>query len=153
MPTGIPATALQLRSLVRADQMVELFLETVEVPEPGSGEVLVRVEAAPINPSDLGLLLAGADVSAAVASGPARRAGRTGALADGPVGAAVASGPADRPVVTAPLPDAAMRAVRARVGAPLPVGNEGAGTVVAAGSSAAARALLGKMVAVAGSAM
>src|ERR1700734_1464218 len=69
MPTGIPATALQLRSLVRADQMVELFLETVEVPEPGSGEVVVRVEAAPINPSDLGLLLAGADVSAAVAGG------------------------------------------------------------------------------------
>jgi NADPH:quinone reductase len=130
MPTGIPATALQLRSLVRADQMVELFLETVEVPEPGPGQVVVRVEAAPINPSDLGLLLAGADVSAAVASGPA-----------------------DRPVVTAPLPDAAMRAVRARVGAPLPVGNEGAGTVVAAGSSAAARALLGKTVAVAGGAM
>ena len=130
MPTGIPATALQLRSLVRADQMVELFLETVEVPEPGPGEVVVRVEAAPINPSDLGLLLAGADVSAAVASGPA-----------------------DRPVVTAPLPDAAMRAVRARVGVPLPVGNEGAGTVVAAGSSAAARALLGKTVAVAGGAM
>src|SRR5271166_1166033 len=114
MATQTPAEALQLRSLVTADQTVQLFLEAVDVPAPGPGEVLVRVEAAPINPSDLGLLLAGADVSAAISSGPP-----------------------DRPVVTAPLPDAAMRAMRARVGIPMPVGNEGAGTVVAAGSSAA----------------
>jgi NADPH:quinone reductase len=130
MPAEIPATAWQLRSLVRADQTVELFLEAVEVPEPGPGDVVVRVEAAPINPSDLGLLLAGADVTAAVSTGPA-----------------------DRPVVTVPLPDAAMRALKKRVGVPMPVGNEGAGTVVAAGSSAAAQALLGKSVAVAGGAM
>ena len=130
MTTEISATALQLRSLVTADQTVQLFLETVEVPAPGPGEVLVRVEAAPINPSDLGLLLAGADASAAVSSGPP-----------------------DRPVVTAPLPDAAMRAMRARVGIAMPVGNEGAGTVVAAGSSAAASALVGKTVAMAGGAM
>src|SRR5580658_2029909 len=130
MPAEIPATALQLRSLVRADQTLELFLDTVEVPEPGPGEVVVRVEASPINPSDLGLLLAGADVTAAVVGGSA-----------------------DRPVVTAPLPDAAMRAVAGRVGIPMPVGNEGAGTVVAAGASAAAAALLGKTVAAAGGAM
>lgn len=130
MSTEVPATALQLRSLVKADQTVELFLATVEVPEPGAGEVLLRIEASPINPSDLGLLLAGADVSAAIWSG---------------------SG--DRPVVTAPLPEAAMRAMTGRVGIPMPVGNEGAGTVVAAGSSAAAQALLGKTVAVAGGAM
>jgi NADPH:quinone reductase len=130
MPTAIPAKALQLRSLVKADQTVDLFLETVDVPEPGPGEILVRIEAAPINPSDLGLLLAGADVTAAVSSGPA-----------------------DRPVITAPLPDAAMRAMKGRIGEPMPVGNEGAGTVVAAGSSAAAQALLGKVVAVAGGAM
>jgi len=130
MPTQVPATALQLLSLVKADQTVELFLDTAEVPEPGPGEVVVRVEASPINPSDLGLLLAGADVTAAVSGGPA-----------------------DRPVVTAPLPDAAMRAMKARVGVPMPVGNEGAGTVVAAGSSAAAGALLGKTVAMAGGGM
>ena len=130
MATGIPATALQLRSLVTAEQTVQLSLDTVEVPAPGPGEVLVRVEAAPINPSDLGLLLAGADVLAAGSTGPA-----------------------DRPVVTAPLPAAAMRAAQARVGIPMPVGNEGAGTVVAAGSSAAAAALLGKKVAMAGGAM
>jgi NADPH:quinone reductase len=130
MPAEIPATTLQLRSLVTADQTVELFLEEAELPEPGPGDVVVRVEAAPINPSDLGLLLAGADVTAAVSSGPA-----------------------DRPVVTMPIPDAAMRAMKARVGVPMPVGNEGAGTVVAAGSSAAAQALLGKPVGVAGGAM
>lgn len=130
MSTQTPAAALQLRSLVTADQTVELFLDTVEVPEPGPGEVLVRVEATPINPSDIGLLLAGADVSAAVWSGSA-----------------------DRPVVTAPLPAAAMRAAKGRIGIAMPVGNEGAGTVVAAGSSAAAGALLGKTVAVAGGAM
>ena len=130
MPAETPATALQLRSLVKADQTLELFLDAVEIPEPGPGDVVVRVEATPINPSDLGLLLAGADVTAAVSSGPA-----------------------DRPVVTAPIPDAAMRALKARVGVPMPVGNEGAGTVVAAGSSAAAQALLGKSVGVAGGAM
>jgi NADPH:quinone reductase-like Zn-dependent oxidoreductase len=130
MPADLPASSLRLRSLVTPDQTVELSLETVEVPEPGPTQVLVRVEATPINPSDLGLLLAGADVSAATASGPA-----------------------DRPVVTAPLPDAAMRAMAARVGIPMPVGNEGAGTVVAAGSSPAAQKLLGKTVAAAGGAM
>jgi NADPH2:quinone reductase len=130
MSTPVPASALQLRSLVKPDQTVELFLETVEVPEPGPNEVLVRVEATPINPSDLGLLLAGGDFTAAQASGTA-----------------------DRPVVTLPLPEAAMRAMRARVGEPMAVGNEGAGTVVAAGSSAAAQALLGKLVAAAGGAM
>jgi NADPH:quinone reductase-like Zn-dependent oxidoreductase len=130
MSADLPASSLRLRSLVTPDQTVELSLETVEVPEPGPTQVLVRVEATPINPSDLGMLLAGADVSAATASGPA-----------------------DRPVVTAPLPDAAMRAMAARVGIPMAVGNEGAGTVVAAGSSPAAQALLGKTVAAAGGAM
>jgi len=130
MPPSVPATAIQLQSLVRSDETVQLSLETVEVPDPGPTEVLVRVEATPINPSDLGLLLAGADVAAAVVSGPP-----------------------DWPVVTAPLPAAAMRAMAGRVGVPMPVGNEGAGTVVAAGSSPAAQALLGKTVAAAGGAM
>ena len=67
MATEIPATALQLRSLVTADGTVRLSLDMVAVPEPGPDEVLVRVEAAPINPSDLGMLLAGADVRLIVA--------------------------------------------------------------------------------------
>ena len=130
MSIEVPGTALQLRSLVRTDQVLELFLDTVEVPAPGPDEVVIRVEASPINPSDLGVLLAGADMSAAVMAGTS-----------------------DRPVVTAPLPDAAMRAMAGRVGTPMSVGNEGAGTVVAAGPSAPAQALLGRTVAVAGGGM
>src|ERR1022692_211848 len=120
MPTQIPATALQLRSLVKADQSVELFLAAVEVPAPGPGEVVVRVEAAPINPSDLGLLLAGADVEAASFSGSA-----------------------ERPLVRIPLEERAMRSLAGRVGKSLSVGNEGAGVVIAAGADASAQALLG----------
>jgi NADPH:quinone reductase len=130
MSAEIPAEALQLRSLVRADQTLELFLDMVPVSAPRPDEVLIRVEAAPLNPSDMGLLFAGADMAAAVASGSAQR-----------------------PVVTAPIPDAAMRSLAGRVGTPMPVGNEGAGTVVAAGESAAAQALLGKVVAAAGGGM
>jgi NADPH:quinone reductase len=130
MSAGIPAQGLQLRSLVRADGTLELSLQPVDVPAPGPDEVLVRVEAAPLNPSDLGLLLAGADVTAAVAGGSP-----------------------DRPVITAPVPESAMRAVAARVGTPMPVGNEGAGTVVAAGDSPAAQALAGKTVAMIGGGM
>ena len=130
MSEHFPRTALQLCSMVRADRTVELSLNEVEIPAPGANDVIIRVEAAPINPSDLGLLLAGADITALAMTGTA-----------------------GRPVVTAPLPDAAMRAARARVGQPMPVGNEGAGTVVAAGSSPAASALLGKTVAAAGGGM
>ena len=128
--THTPPTGLQLRSLVTADEMLEVFLAEVSVPEPGPEEVIVAVEAAPINPSDLGLLFAGADMTAAVVSGTV-----------------------ERPVVTAPIPPAAMRALSGRIGTPMPVGNEGAGAVVAAGSSATAQALLGKTVAVAGGSM
>src|SRR5580704_15160772 len=124
MAAQIPAEALQLRSLVRSDQTLELSLATVPVPVPGPNEVLVRIEAAPVNPSDLGLLLAGADVTTATSAGTP-----------------------DRPVVTALIPDAAMRGLTA------PVGNEGAGTVVAAGASDAAQRLLGKKVAAAGGGM
>ena len=56
MSAEIPAEALALRSLVRADQTLELFLDMVPVPEPGPDEVVIRVEAAPLNPSDMGLL-------------------------------------------------------------------------------------------------
>jgi NADPH:quinone reductase len=125
-----PRSSLQLQSLVRADGMLQLALETVSIPAPKDDEVVVRIEAAPINPSDLGLLLGGADVAKMTASGSA-----------------------DRPVVTAAMPDAAMRAATARLGESLPVGNEGAGVVVEAGASPAAQALLGRTVGVFGGAM
>ncbi len=119
----LPATFRQLRSLVTADGQLQLSLATVPMPTPADHEVLVRVEAAPINPSDLGLLLAMADVTAATST----RA-------------------VDDPVVTAPISPAVMTALAARVDQSLPVGNEGAGTVVAAGSSPEAQALLGRVV-------
>ena len=126
----IPATALQLRSLVKADGQLELSLAEVDVPKPAADEILVRVEAAPINPSDLGLLFGGADMSAAEYNGSA-----------------------EAPVVTAPLPPAMQRASKARHDKSMPVGNEGAGTVVAAGESADAQALMGRVVALLGGAM
>lgn len=133
MRTGaddVPDQALQLRSRVTDRNTVEMFLDLAEVARPGPAEVLIRVDAAPINPSDLGLLLAGGDIASASSNG------RT-----------------DRPVTTLDLPDGAARAASSRVGQALPVGNEGAGTVVAAGSSEAAQALLGHQVAAAGGGM
>jgi NADPH:quinone reductase-like Zn-dependent oxidoreductase len=123
-------TGLQLRSLLKANGELELSLQETDIGDPGPDEVVVRVEAAPINPSDLGLLIGPADMSKARVSG-------SGNL----------------PVVTAPMPQAFMRAMAARIDQSLPAGNEGAGVVVRAGSSDAAKALLGKTVALFGGAM
>jgi len=130
MSADLPDQALELHSLVTSQGTLELSLEDVAVPAPAENEVLVRVEASPINPSDLGVLIAGADMSTATVTGTA-----------------------ERPVVSATLGEAALQALSARVDKPLPVGNEGAGTVVAAGASPAAQALLGKTVGIAGGAM
>lgn len=121
---------LELRSLIRKSGELEVSLLQVDVPEPAADEVVVRVEATPINPSDLGLLFGAADMSSAKASGTAQQ-----------------------PVITAPVPEAAMRAMAGRLDHSMPVGNEGAGVVVKAGSSDAAKALLGKTVAMIGGAM
>lgn len=119
----MPVTGLQMRSLVREDYTLEISLVEVEVPDPGPDQVLVRIEAAPINPSDLGLLFGPADRSSIAVSGTA-----------------------ERPVVTATIPEAGRRLVEGRLGQSLAIGNEGAGTVIAAGESEAAQALLGKTV-------
>ncbi len=121
---------LQLRSLVKASGELEVSLARVLVPQPADDEVLVRVEASPINPSDLGLLLGAADITTARVSGAA-----------------------DSPVVTASIPAQVMRAMAGRVDQSMPVGNEGAGVVVGAGSSSEAQALMGKTVAILGGAM
>lgn len=121
---------LQLRSLLGEQGQLELSLVDVPMPVPGEHEVVVRVLAAPVNPSDLGFLLAGADPTSGTTSGSA-----------------------ERPVFTATVPPSALAAARARVGVSMPVGNEGAGVVVAAGSSAEAQALLGKTVGAFGGAM
>jgi NADPH2:quinone reductase len=126
----LPTTSLELRSLVTAQGTLEISLTEVALATLEPGDVLVRVEAAPINPSDLGLLLAGADVTGAVVEGAP-----------------------DRPVLTVPLVDGALQRLAARVGKSLPVGNEGAGTVVASGVSGEAQSLIGRTVAVAGGSM
>lgn len=130
MTSSIPRTALQLRSLIRRSGELEISLAEVEVPEPAADEVLVRIEATPINPSDLGLLFGAADVTKAKVSGSA-----------------------ERPVLTAPVPENAMKAMAGRLDKSMPVGNEGAGVVVKSGDSPAAQALLGRKVAMIGGAM
>jgi len=130
MPQTLPPDGLQLRSIISADGELALSLVRVPTPAPAADEVVLRVEATPINPSDIGLLFGAAD--------PATLAVR---------------GSGEQTVVTARVPDAAMKAMAGRVGQSMAVGNEGAGTVVAAGSSPAAQALLGKTVAVLGGAM
>lgn len=129
----LPATMRQIRSLVTVDGTLELSIATIDMPTPAAHEVLVRMEAAPINPSDLGLLLAMADVSKAVSK-------------------AVSTGSAESPVVTAPVPSAVMQGLTPRLGESMPVGNEGSGVVVAAGEHPDAQALLGKLVAIIGGA-
>lgn len=123
-------TGLQLRSLIKTSGELEISLVDVPTPEPADDEVVVRIEAAPINPSDLGLLVGAADMSTAKASGTK-----------------------EAPVITAKVPDGAMRAMGARLDQSLPVGNEGAGVVIKTGSSDAAKALMGKTVAMIGGAM
>jgi len=122
-----PTKGLELRSLV-SDGKLELSLVDVELSPPGPGEVIVRIEAAPLNPSDLGLLTGPADLAT---------------LEQG--------GTADRPVLTAEIPEQRLPMVRARLNESMPVGNEGAGTVIAAGDGA--EELIGKTVAVIGGGM
>ena len=130
MTNQVPAAGLQLRTLVKKDGTLELSLVSVPTAAPKPDEVVVRVDASPINPSDLGLLFGGADMTSAKASGAATS-----------------------PVITANISPEVMRAMAGRLDESLPCGNEGAGVVVATGESDAAKALLGKTVAVLGGAM
>jgi NADPH:quinone reductase len=125
-----PTHGLQLRTVVTKAGKLELSLLEVAIPALKEHEVLIRVEASPINPSDIGLLLGAADMSTATQSGSA-----------------------ELPVVSADVPQASMKAMAGRLDDSMPAGNEGAGTVIAAGSASNAQALLGKIVAVLGGAM
>jgi NADPH:quinone reductase len=128
--TTVPPQSLQLRSLLRDDGKLELSLASIDTPQPAADEVLVRLEATPINPSDIGLLFGAADMATAIYSGTP-----------------------DHPVVTATVPAAYMKGMAGRLNQSMPVGNEGAGVVVQAGSAPAAQAMLGKTVAILGGAM
>jgi NADPH:quinone reductase-like Zn-dependent oxidoreductase len=123
-------TGLQLRSLIKKSGELEISLLNVPTPEPGPDQVVVRVEATPINPSDLGLLTGAADLSTVKLSGTK-----------------------EAPIVTAKVPEAGMKAMAARLDESMPVGNEGAGVVIKTGSSDAAKALMGKTVSMIGGAM
>ena len=119
----------EIRSLVTNDGNIELSMKTAEIPTPAADEVLIKVEAAPINPSDLGLLLSfAADLSSISTSG---------------------SG--DEIITTMKIHPALMNAMKPRLDQSMQVGNEGAGVVVDAGENA--KELIGKTVGLAGGAM
>ena len=130
MTTTTPTHGLQLRSIVKTGGELQLSLVNIETPSPGPEEIVVRIQATPINPSDIGLLFGAADMTTAKASGSATE-----------------------PVITASVPERFMKGMAGRLDQSMPVGNEGAGVVVATGDSPAAKALLGKTVAVLGGAM
>ncbi|WP_108660682.1 zinc-binding dehydrogenase [Acuticoccus kandeliae] len=121
MSPNVPATGLHLTSRIGGDGTLRLALDPVEIPAPGPDEIVVRVEASPINPSDLGLLLGPADPLKLTA------AGKAGA-----------------PIIAGTVPETALPVLAARLDKAMPVGNEGAGTVVAAGSNGSR--LLGRRV-------
>ena len=125
-----PTQSRELRSVVKPMGELELSLASTPLAEPAPDEVTVRIEATPINPSDQGLLFGAADMSTAKASGTP-----------------------DAPVVTAAIPAARMKSMAGRLDRSMTVGNEGAGVVVLAGTSAAAQALLGRTVAAWGGGM
>jgi NADPH:quinone reductase-like Zn-dependent oxidoreductase len=125
--SDLPQTNTIMLTQVNADATLEIFFERRAMPVPKPHEVLVKVQATPINPSDLGLLFGAADVATCVAT--ERN---------------------NMPSLRAQIPEAGMRAMQGRVGEALPIGNEGCGIVVAAGDSPEAQAMIGKMVALIG---
>ena len=116
----------QIKSKISKEGLLTISLDEVNVPDPGDGEVLIKVQATPINPSDLGLLVGPADVSS---------------LKEVEKGS----------VVEMKVPDGLIRSVAARFDQNLPVGNEGSGIVESAGKGA--EHLIGKTVGLAGGAM
>jgi NADPH2:quinone reductase len=122
----MPFNARELRSTISEDGVLTLELEQVVLDDPGEDEVIVRIEAAPINPSDLGLLLGPADIASLTSDEGSSR-------------------------LTFKVPQGRLSAVRARLGQSLAVGNEGAGTIVAAGRNM--KALEGKLVGAIGGGM
>jgi len=119
----------EIRSKVTSDGTIEISIATVEKPVPAEEEVLIKIGAAPINPSDLGLLLSfAADLDTINVSGTGYET-----------------------VTSMKIHPALMGAMKPRLGQSLPVGNEGAGVIEDAGLKA--KGLIGKTVGLAGGAM
>ena len=119
----------EIRTKVTSAGEVELSIAKVEIPEPKEDEVLIRVEAAPINPSDLGLLLSFA--------------------AD--LGSIRIEGDGDKVVTSMPIHPRLMASMKPRLDQSMPAGNEGSGVIIDAGSNA--KELIGKTVGLAGGSM
>lgn len=126
----LPQTYLQMLSTVTEGGELRMELKEQPMPTPKPDQVVVRVEATPINPSDQGVMFGWSSMAKATASGEGAGS-----------------------VLTAPVPPVGMKTMKARIGQSLPVGNEGAGVVVASGDSPEAQALMGKLVAVMGGGM
>ncbi len=125
---SLPETYLQMLSTVTADGELQMHLAETEMPTPGPDEVLVRVEAAPINPSDQGVMFGWSSMDKAITAG-------TGSDTS----------------LKAPVSQHGMKVMKTRVSQDLPIGNEGSGAVVAAGENA--QGLMGKLVGVMGGGM
>lgn len=121
-------SGLSLRSKITASGELQLWLEEMTAPELAADDVLLRVDASPINPSDMGVLFGPADLSTLVAGGTA-----------------------ERPTITATIPKARLASVAARIDQAMPVGNEGAGVIVKTGKNV--EAFLGRTVAAGGGGM
>ena len=111
---------LQLTSTITENATIEIGLRDIEVPKPGADEVLIEVQASPINPSDLGTLVGAGDLTSIRVEGEG-----------------------DQAKVIMDIPESVMWAMKPRIGKPLPVGNEGSGTVIDAGENA--KHLIGKL--------
>lgn len=122
MATVDTTKSLEIRTLIKESGTLEVSLVEVNLPALQDDELVVRVEAAPINPSDIGLLLAGGDTTA------------------------ITKLSGDLPAISMPVSSGAFQLLQARIGMSLPVGIEGAGVVVAAGKSPEAQALIGRTV-------
>jgi NADPH2:quinone reductase len=127
---SLPTSYAQLLSTVTSKGELRLALAQVDMPTPGPNEVIIKVEATPINPSDLGVMFGWSTMTEASSSGSGKES-----------------------VLTAPVSPQGMQIMKARIDQSLPVGNEGAGTVVAAGDGELARSLMDKVVAVMGGGM
>ena len=127
---SLNSTYLQMFSTVSDTGELRLELIEQETPKPEANQVLVRVEATPINPSDQGVMFGWADIANAKSSGEGKGT-----------------------VLSAPVSEQGLGVMKASMGQSLPVGNEGAGTVVATGDSEMAKSLDGKIVAVMGGGM
>ena len=119
----MPSTTVEIRSRVSREGELTLWLEEAPLPSPRPNELVVRVEAAPLNPSDQMLLLGSVDLTTL-------RAGGT----------------VNRPIIEGRVPPERLAAMSGRLDQALPVGNEGAGTVIAAGSEVTS--LIGRVVAI-----